>query len=147
MLPGATRCVALGLHIVGAMLVVAPAPAADVSLLAGGGIYRYTHGFALQVSVSTPTLKNARAYYTRWSDNSALVGAYEFRFGPINFSPGAGYLSSSTPDIARRLIFQFELGWQFTERIRCQLTHLSSPPHDHGENMALCGIRFTVSGR
>lgn len=131
----------------GAVLAVAPAPAGDTSLMAGAGVYRYTDGFAWQLSASVPYLKNTRAHYTRWSDNSALAGAYELRFGPFNVSPGAGYLSHSTADIKQRFILHLELGWQLTERLRCQVTHFSSLPHDRGENLALCGIRLQVGLR
>lgn len=140
------RRVAAVILALGQTIAVAPA-VADVSLQGGTGIYRYTDGFAWQVSASLPSTMNVRVNFTRWSDDSALVGAYEFRFGPLNVSPGAGYLSHASADIAERFIFQFELGWQFTERFRCQLTHFSSPPHDHGENMALCGVRLPVSFR
>lgn len=130
---------------VGATIAAAQVQAADVRLLAGAGIYRYTDGFALQLSTSVFSWKNVRASYTRWNDNSALVASYEWRIGRFNVSPGAGYLSSSTPDTAQRFILQAEVGWQITERWRCQLTHFSSPPHDHGENFAFCGLQLPLS--
>lgn len=126
-------------------LVVVPVAAADVSFSAGGGIYRYTDGPAWQVSASMPSLENVRVHYTHWEDNSALSATYDFHFGPANVTPGVGYLSRSTSDIAERSIFQLELGWQFTGRLRCQLIHFSSPPRDHGENLALCGIRLDIA--
>lgn len=137
---GARRACAV-LVVLGALLRSPPAPA-DATLMAGAGIYRFTNGFAWQLALAAPGLRHTRVHYTRWEDNGALAIAHELRLGPLNVSPGIGRLSHASDDIERRTALHLEIGWQLTERIRCQVTHFSSAADDQGENLLLCGLRF-----
>lgn len=137
-------CILVAPLALGIAVAAAPAAAADLSLLTGAGVQRFTDGFAWQLSASAPDVENLRAHYTRWEDNSAVAAAYDLRFGRFNVSPGAGFVSHESADIAQRFVAHVEFGWQLTPYLRCQLTHFSSPGHDNGENLALCGIRVSI---
>lgn len=119
-----------------ALWLRAPVQAQEVRLAAGAGTI-HSDGTWISLSAQVPQYPKVFVTGEKWEDNSAVALDYEFRWGAVTASVGAGLASHTSANIGRTGVAHFTAGYQPLKWLRAEVTHWSSPARDKGDNALL----------